>query len=70
MTNSSKLVLIDKLLKQLHASGHKVLLFSQMTTMLDILQDYMDYRCGESRVLQLCSPPIFVREAADFLRVS
>eukprot|EP00071_Canis_lupus_P024232 XP_013976171.1 chromodomain-helicase-DNA-binding protein 1-like isoform X7 [Canis lupus familiaris] len=25
-------------------SGHRVLLFSQMTQMLDILQDYMDYR--------------------------
>lgn len=26
------------------SSGHRVLLFSQMTQMLDILQDYMDYR--------------------------
>lgn len=26
------------------ARGHRVLLFSQMTQMLDILQDYMDYR--------------------------
>lgn len=25
-------------------SGHRVLLFSQMTQLLDILQDYMDYR--------------------------
>lgn len=29
------------------ARGHRVLLFSQMTQMLDILQDYMDYR-GDS----------------------
>ncbi|EHB06118.1 Chromodomain-helicase-DNA-binding protein 1-like protein [Heterocephalus glaber] len=34
---SGKLHLLDKL-------GHRVLLFSQMTQMLDILQDYMDYR--------------------------
>ncbi|XP_015284476.1 PREDICTED: chromodomain-helicase-DNA-binding protein 1-like, partial [Gekko japonicus] len=41
---SGKLSLLDKLLSFLHAGGHRVLLFSQMTRMLDILQDYMDYR--------------------------
>lgn len=41
---SAKLMLIDKLLKYLHACGHKVLMFSQMTHMLDILQDYLGYR--------------------------
>uniref|UniRef100_A0A1I8FGL2 Helicase ATP-binding domain-containing protein n=1 Tax=Macrostomum lignano TaxID=282301 RepID=A0A1I8FGL2_9PLAT len=32
-----KLILIDRLLKYLKANGHKVLMFSQMTHMLDIL---------------------------------
>ena len=41
---SAKLVLIDRLLKWLHANDHKVLLFSQMTHMLDVLQDYLGYR--------------------------
>ncbi|XP_065493811.1 chromodomain-helicase-DNA-binding protein 1-like isoform X1 [Caloenas nicobarica] len=41
---SGKLCLLDKLLSFLHAGGHRVLLFSQMTQLLDILQDYMDYR--------------------------
>ncbi|XP_061494773.1 chromodomain-helicase-DNA-binding protein 1-like [Rhineura floridana] len=41
---SGKLSLLDKLLSFLYAGGHRVLLFSQMTHMLDILQDYMDYR--------------------------
>ncbi|XP_047410962.1 chromodomain-helicase-DNA-binding protein 1-like isoform X2 [Sciurus carolinensis] len=41
---SGKLHLLDKLLDFLHSRGHRVLLFSQMTQMLDILQDYMDYR--------------------------
>lgn len=41
---SGKLHLLDKLLAYLYARGHRVLLFSQMTQMLDILQDYMDYR--------------------------
>ncbi|XP_038613641.1 chromodomain-helicase-DNA-binding protein 1-like isoform X1 [Tachyglossus aculeatus] len=41
---SGKLHLLDKLLAFLYAGGHRVLLFSQMTRMLDVLQDYMDYR--------------------------
>ncbi|KAJ3052835.1 Chromodomain helicase DNA binding protein, partial [Quaeritorhiza haematococci] len=38
---SGKMVLIDKLLKKLKAGGHKVLLFSQMTKCLDLIQDYL-----------------------------
>jgi SNF2 family DNA or RNA helicase len=35
-----KLQLLDKLLPALRKDGHKVLIFSQMTKVLDILQDY------------------------------
>ncbi|KAI8817172.1 SNF2 family N-terminal domain-containing protein [Fimicolochytrium jonesii] len=38
---SGKMVLIDKLLVKLRAGGHKVLIFSQMTRCLDIIQDYL-----------------------------
>ncbi|XP_027019191.1 chromodomain-helicase-DNA-binding protein 1-like isoform X1 [Tachysurus fulvidraco] len=41
---SAKLSLLDAMLSQLHEEGHKVLLFSQMIRMLDILQDYLTYR--------------------------
>lgn len=41
---SGKLCLLDSMLTFLHKGGHRVLLFSQMTRMLDILQDYMEYR--------------------------
>ncbi|XP_051021977.1 chromodomain-helicase-DNA-binding protein 1-like [Acomys russatus] len=41
---SGKLYLLDRLLAFLYSRSHRVLLFSQMTHMLDILQDYMDYR--------------------------
>ncbi|BFZ16162.1 hypothetical protein BsWGS_19201 [Bradybaena similaris] len=41
---SHKLTLIDRLLAFLKEGGHKVLLFSQMSRMLDILQDYLGYR--------------------------
>ncbi|XP_076956245.1 putative helicase CHR10 isoform X2 [Bidens hawaiensis] len=41
---SGKLILLDQLLQKLHSSGHRVLLFAQMTHTLDILQDYMELR--------------------------
>ena len=44
LNDSGKMFLLDKLLAKLHKEGHKVLLFSQMTRMLDILQDYLHYR--------------------------
>ncbi|GBG32718.1 Chromodomain-helicase-DNA-binding protein, putative [Hondaea fermentalgiana] len=41
---SGKLVLLDKLLPKLKAGDHRVLIFSQMTRMLDILEDYLRMR--------------------------
>lgn len=41
---SGKVVLIDKLLPKLKSRGSRVLIFSQMTRLLDILEDYCIYR--------------------------
>ena len=41
---SGKLHILDHLLAHLYAKKHKVLLFSQFTSVLDILQDYLTYR--------------------------
>lgn len=41
---SGKLIVLDQLLKKLHAAGHRILLFSQMTRTLDILQDFLELR--------------------------
>ncbi|KAF5801133.1 putative DNA helicase chromatin remodeling SNF2 family [Helianthus annuus] len=41
---SGKLIVLDQLLQKLRNSGHRVLLFAQMTHTLDILQDYMELR--------------------------
>eukprot|EP01122_Echinamoeba_exundans_P003429 TRINITY_DN13531_c0_g1_i1.p1 TRINITY_DN13531_c0_g1~~TRINITY_DN13531_c0_g1_i1.p1 ORF type:complete len:1772 (-),score=428.68 TRINITY_DN13531_c0_g1_i1:19-5334(-) len=38
---SGKLVLLDKMLTKLKAGGHRVLIFSHMTSLLDILEDYV-----------------------------
>ena len=39
-----KMMLLDKLLPKLQSDGHRVLVFSQFRIMLDILEDYMNYR--------------------------
>jgi len=42
--SSGKMVLLDKLLARLRQDNHRVLIFSQMVRMLDILSDYMTLR--------------------------
>lgn len=42
--HSGKMVLLEKLLARLKADGHRVLIFSQMVRMLDILSDYLSLR--------------------------
>ena len=42
--SSGKMVLLDKLLARLRQDGHRVLIFSQMVRMLDIMSDYMTLR--------------------------
>ncbi|XP_076465125.1 chromodomain-helicase-DNA-binding protein 1-like isoform X2 [Babylonia areolata] len=41
---SGKLILLDKLLVRLRDTGHRVLIFSQMVRMLDILAEYLQLR--------------------------
>lgn len=44
LRGSGKLVLLDKLLIRLKETGHRVLIFSQMVRMLDILAEYLQLR--------------------------
>ncbi|XP_065200189.1 chromodomain-helicase-DNA-binding protein Mi-2 homolog isoform X2 [Planococcus citri] len=39
---SGKLILLANMLRKLRDSGHRVLIFSQMTKMLDILEDFLE----------------------------
>ncbi|XP_025801190.1 protein CHROMATIN REMODELING 4-like isoform X2 [Panicum hallii] len=43
---SAKLTLLHSMLKILHKDGHRVLIFSQMTKLLDILEDYLTLEFG------------------------
>ncbi|KAM5535248.1 hypothetical protein V8D89_011054 [Ganoderma adspersum] len=42
--NSGKMVILDKLLKSMKEKGSRVLIFSQMSRVLDILEDYCLFR--------------------------
>eukprot|EP01117_Protostelium_nocturnum_P010342 TRINITY_DN3719_c0_g1_i1.p1 TRINITY_DN3719_c0_g1~~TRINITY_DN3719_c0_g1_i1.p1 ORF type:complete len:775 (+),score=358.94 TRINITY_DN3719_c0_g1_i1:113-2437(+) len=42
--SSEKLGLLDRMLPKLKKEGHRILIFSQMTRMLDILEDYLTFR--------------------------
>ena len=42
--NAGKMILLDKLLPRLQKRESRVLIFSQMTRMLDVLEDYMGFR--------------------------
>lgn len=44
ITSSGKMMLLDQLLAKLKKDGHRVLIFSQMVKMLDILGDYLRIR--------------------------
>ncbi|KDO33058.1 hypothetical protein SPRG_01873 [Saprolegnia parasitica CBS 223.65] len=42
--SAGKFELLDRMLPKLHAAGHRVLMFSQMTQLMHVLEDYFNYR--------------------------
>ncbi|KAF4121865.1 DNA helicase INO80, partial [Geosmithia morbida] len=44
VTDSGKLAKLDELLFRLKAGGHRVLLYFQMTKMIDMMEEYLTYR--------------------------
>lgn len=42
--NSGKMIILDKLLQSMKEKGSRVLIFSQMSRVLDILEDYCLFR--------------------------
>ncbi|XP_045484505.1 chromatin-remodeling ATPase INO80 [Pieris rapae] len=44
VSDAGKLTVLDSLLKRLKARGHRVLIYSQMTKMIDLLEEYMWHR--------------------------
>ncbi|KAJ4404104.1 putative DNA helicase ino80 [Neurospora sp. IMI 360204] len=44
VTDSGKLAKLDQLLRELKENGHRVLLYFQMTRMIDLMEEYLTYR--------------------------
>ncbi|ESO83010.1 hypothetical protein LOTGIDRAFT_236919 [Lottia gigantea] len=44
VTDAGKLFVLDSLLQRLKSEGHRVLIYSQMTRMIDLLEEYMWHR--------------------------
>ncbi|XP_020277600.1 putative DNA helicase Ino80 isoform X2 [Pseudomyrmex gracilis] len=44
VTDAGKLSVLDNLLRRLKEQGHRVLIYSQMTKMIDLLEEYMYHR--------------------------
>jgi len=42
--SAGKLELLDRMLPKLKATGHRVLMFTQMTAVMTVLEDYLAYR--------------------------
>ncbi|CAL9122678.1 unnamed protein product [Musa textilis] len=62
---SAKLTLLHSMLKILHKEGHRVLIFSQMSRLLDILEDYLTIEFGPKTYERVDgSVPVADRQAA------
>lgn len=69
MIGSGKLVLLDKLLTRLRERGSRVLIFSQMVRMLDILAEYLAKKryTFQVRLVSLLNIYILHTEGGGFL---
>jgi len=62
---SGKLAVLDRLLKQLYEEGHRVVLFSQFTMMLDIFEDMLRLRGYQGKYLRLDGSTNRVQRTVD-----
>ncbi|KAJ7960580.1 protein CHROMATIN REMODELING 5 [Quillaja saponaria] len=67
--SSGKLVILDKLLLRLHETKHRVLIFSQMVRMLDILAEYMSLRGFQFQRLDGSTKAELRQQAMDHFNV-
>jgi len=70
VANAGKLVLLDKLLPKLQAQDSRVLIFSQMTRLLDILEDYLVMRGYDYRRIDGSSQTLDRESAIDDFNAS
>jgi len=65
LSDSGKLMVLDQLLTQMKKEGHRVLIYSQMTKMIDILEVSTE---GEERNIDIfLSFPGFYKVSCDYI---
>lgn len=64
-----KMLFVDRLLVKFFKTGHRVLLFSTMTKVLDIMERYLMWRTLGDGVLLLCIFCLYCTLGTRFLRV-
>ena len=63
------MVILDKLLRNMNEKGSRVLIFSQMSRMLDILEDYCLFR-SYSALISFVHEPVTVDQlSAEYCRI-
>jgi chromodomain-helicase-DNA-binding protein 4 len=62
---SGKVLLLDKMLLKLYPAANRVLIFSQFKMMLDILEEYCEYRQFRYLRLDGNTPPLFRQKLID-----
>ncbi|KAE9989972.1 hypothetical protein EG327_002068 [Venturia inaequalis] len=65
VSSSGKMMLLEKLLDKLKRDGHRVLVFSQMVMMLNIMSDYLKMRGYKFQRLDGTMPSTARRQAID-----
>lgn len=65
ITSCGKMVILDKLLKSMKEKGSRVLIFSQMSRLLDILEDYCLFRGYSTSIPRLSLSPHYKATVAD-----
>lgn len=65
VVTSGKMVLLDKLLSRLKETGHRVLIFSQMVRVLDIISEYMNRKGYRHQRLDGSTPSQKRHQAMD-----
>ena len=63
--NSGKMLLLDQLLRKLKSQGHRVLIFSQMVRMLNLLADYLSGAGFQFQRLDGSMPSLDRQQAMD-----
>ncbi|KAL9635277.1 MAG: hypothetical protein Q9204_002680 [Flavoplaca sp. TL-2023a] len=70
VNSSGKMIILNKLLKKLQENGHRVLIFSQMVKMLDLLQDYMKLKGYQYQRLDGTVPSVQRTQAMEHFNKS